>query len=521
MASLFLLANTSIGMAFVFFWFDLQVNFRTYLKETVTNSDTVLQAHTVSLTHSAIKANQQRTAKSFGYKLVPRPGDLISKGSMFVLGFYLAWAYYGEDTARLKGLATSILGRGTPGVIDNEPLRSQVLPTIMLGLLYFLVSEVLVQQAKLLWDDIRDYKLDKHRLGMNRRRALATGSMSLQEAVIHMPIRWVLGLMLAVTIDPDFFYLLLAVSVLQIIYEFMAKPLAGSKPLLWLVVVSLGLPMRFLAGALALGTDLFTFEFIVYAVLIYFVSLGSLVSWMVVEIDEKQAAGQLQAHLQDRPQAKFFQGNAGLRLQRWGLTASVLCGCLLATHVWSGPALETWLQSRTPVGNLTQYIFHAQELFQYLIALMSVALPAGVAGYMLQRPVGWLLNRLVPLTGIAPIRRKTNKTGLTGRKENIFGWLLALLVGCVVARAWNRELPEGAIALVVPILLLFLYERITYREFSLQNFSDNLPLVKKAWAAFLFDSTAHLRFKDVFALTTLVNSDSDRLRTYVAQFKKP
>jgi hypothetical protein len=280
--------------------------------------------------------------------------------------------------------------------------------------------------------------------------------------------------------------------------------------------VSAGLPLRFLAGLLALNTNIFRFEVIVYTVLIYFYSIGNLASWMIVEIDEKKAKNEIQEHLQDRKQAKLFVGEQGPRLQRWGLTAALVCGFLLVLYILVGASKDNAAKGMDNLLTYTSWLFHVSSLPGYLFALALVAVIAGVTGYFFQFPLGRLLERLIPIASSAPLRRKTtDKMNLTGNKERIMGPLIILLGVAVIILVWNRDLAAIMIALLLPIISLLLYEAITYQEYSFANLIRNLPLLKVMWTGFLFDATAGIRFSEVLMATVNANIDLGALRAAI------
>ncbi len=118
-------------------------------------------------------------------------------------------------------------------------------------LVWFVAQEVLVQQAKYQWNDLRDQERDRH-LPANQSRP--STSLSPSSTLIALLLgRWAMGLLLGVWLSPWCGLMLLALTLLQIVYELVAKPQSARWPLLSLLIVGLGAAGKFLGGALAAG----------------------------------------------------------------------------------------------------------------------------------------------------------------------------------------------------------------------------------------------------------------------------
>lgn len=162
--------------------------------------------------------------------LIPRPHSFLVNSILFGGGVFFAW---------LEGY------RG-------QHVSSQLkMPAWLFVLLWFLVQEVLVQQAKYMWNDIRDHERDQ-KIPANRIRPI-TQQLLATNTTIVMAGRWVFGLVLAGLLSPVLLTVVLMISSLQIVYELAAKPQAAARPTLPLFVVSAGAVLKFSAGALAIG----------------------------------------------------------------------------------------------------------------------------------------------------------------------------------------------------------------------------------------------------------------------------
>lgn len=118
-------------------------------------------------------------------------------------------------------------------------------------LLWFIAQEGLVQQAKYLWNDLRDQARDRA-LPANASRPYAQTPIT-HRTHLHLLARWGGGLLLGLWLAPACGALLLGLTLLQLLYERWAKPHAQRHPLAPLAIVGLGAAGKFLGGALAAG----------------------------------------------------------------------------------------------------------------------------------------------------------------------------------------------------------------------------------------------------------------------------
>ncbi len=123
--------------------------------------------------------------------------------------------------------------------------------TVLFVILWFCIQEGFVQQAKYMWNDVRDYDRDQH-LPANQNR-LVTRRPVTAVTYLLLILRWTVGLFLAWWLSPLCFALLLIMSTLQILYERWGKPYASRYPLLPLLIVGLGAGCKFGGGLLAAG----------------------------------------------------------------------------------------------------------------------------------------------------------------------------------------------------------------------------------------------------------------------------
>ncbi len=159
--------------------------------------------------------------------LLPRPHSFLANGAIFAAGLLFAW---------LEGFHSD---------------RAIGLPLWLFVLLWFIVQELLVQQAKYMWNDIRDHERDQH-VPANKVRPLARQPLTKLAPTI-MAGRWLAGVAIAIWLSPVLLALVLIITGLQVVYELWAKPHAGERPLLPLYVIGAGMVMKGIGGALAMG----------------------------------------------------------------------------------------------------------------------------------------------------------------------------------------------------------------------------------------------------------------------------
>jgi hypothetical protein len=229
-------------------------------------------------------------------------------GRIFWVGFLAPVLLGGLNDSRLAILNVLFRDRqdwwDTPGV----PL----LAVVALGLLLFLIFEVLLQQAAAIWSA--------------RRTARAGEAGGVPFAVPQIVLRWGMALALAYAIDRrGLLTLLLIATVYHLVNILLVQrgvvAGGGRLPLLKLLVDALGLPLRFAAGVMVWGNP--SWDFAAYAfmgVLVYFLALGLTADrW-------RKEAGALQ---EQDPSYKNYFLERGAYWRKVGLWAAFLSGVLL------------------------------------------------------------------------------------------------------------------------------------------------------------------------------------------------
>lgn len=180
--------------------------------------------------------------------LLPRPVDFLVKGVLsFVLGVGVALA-----EGYLAHQPDMLYTEGFRGVLGFHAPIHQMSPVVLV-LAWFFIQSFLVEQAKYTWNDIRDHQRDQE-IPLNRHRPLAQRPIT-RSTWIMLGLRWGGGLALAFLLDRGLFTIVLYLSLLQVIYEFGAKPASGRYPTLVLFVAAGAGTLRFFGGAMAVGAE--------------------------------------------------------------------------------------------------------------------------------------------------------------------------------------------------------------------------------------------------------------------------
>lgn len=193
--------------------------------------------------------------------------------------------------------------------------------------LWFFIQEGLVQQAKYMWNDVRDQDRDRH-LPANQYRIVARKPVTAVTYLILI-LRWVTGLFLAYWLSPLCFILLLIISMLQIIYECWGKPYASRYPLLPLLIVGLGAGCKLGGGLLAAGWPPTTSSFWLLIIGMIGIGLGYGATLWRVEAEYLHVR-QLSWR---RGQSAYFWINGRFYL-RVGTVISLIAGIILLIMNW-------------------------------------------------------------------------------------------------------------------------------------------------------------------------------------------
>lgn len=141
----------------------------------------------------SLKVNGNTNSSRSIYKavmavLLPREWDFVAKCFFFIFGLDTALILIGIPNDTIMGLPYSHLQLINALFGTNYWNNISVVPNwaiIALCLTYFFVEEVLLQQSKYIWDDIRG-KDDDKKLGHNQDRAITSGLLPISGAIRQM-----------------------------------------------------------------------------------------------------------------------------------------------------------------------------------------------------------------------------------------------------------------------------------------------------------------------------------------------
>ena len=197
--------------------------------------------------------------------VLPRPLGLVHKGIFFWCGFVIAYPLFAA----------------TQSVPDADLL----VPFLWRGLVFFFALEILLQQAKFLWNDLRDRSTDKL-LALHSERLQLSNIVSERIAVFHILVRWGGALVLGGFLSRDFLLVLLLISAHQLLYEWVIKLRAGRHPIVFHVFLCFNLPLRVISGFLCffdISTVLSLPVLMITLFVFYLLSWSSLSNQAVIE----------------------------------------------------------------------------------------------------------------------------------------------------------------------------------------------------------------------------------------------
>lgn len=394
--------------------------------------------------------------------IIPRPWDIIAKGPHFWYGFFSAYIFYGINNSKaLQSIS----------VLFNAKVASRVNigQIIFFGVLFFFLEEVLLQQAKLLWDDIRDVQRD-NKLPLNKNRAFVSGLLSEKQAILNIGLRLLLAFTAGFLLGGMVIVLFFGVILLhQALYVLWAKPRAKKHPILLLFMLSPNTTLRFLSGFILI-TGFNTIDIpltMVLSIAFYQSMANSALLWRIeVEHLKKQDEP---AFL--RPQSLFFLQN-GKRVQLFALIGSLL---VLVGLLYYVSYLPRFLLS----GLLFQrYTLSTFVLFFVVIFLTSLLSAVGEKLiYNLKNllvPLVWHRRELVKKIFVSVIYAIGNAMMFLGG----FSFIIALFIN-------NEKMFFLGFASYL-VGQIFVYENMDFLDYTLARIKKQVSVFLKILPVFLF-----------------------------------
>ncbi len=425
--------------------------------------------------------------------VAPRPLDFIAKGPKFWYGFLVGLVALGPGPGRVA-LSNELFAGGGPAWAAAAPVPLWTIG--WLGLLFFIVEELLLQQAKLLWDDVRDHERDRG-IPWYGDRGVASGLLSLRGAVFNLILRVLAAFVLAFVLGGPGLVVLFAVILLhQGLYAYWGKPRAAEHPLLLLAILSFSWPLRVLAGVIAIAGNRWPVAPVILVLLIfYFYSFAVMAAQWKMEAEHGRKAG---ATVLNRLQHGYYLKN-GRFWQRYGfLCATVLALALIvvegAARVCSGSDLVlNWYGSCGGNGVIVRYA--SPNTGQLVAAGLGAIIMAVFCGMAVQGVVRTVLK------GTRQGRRGAGDFVQLIRTPAVVALAVAAVSLVVIALSRDSALTLFWAILCLNVASLVALEGLTYPEYRYEPLRRSLPVIVRAWGAFLLRSRRAMSLGALIALT--------------------
>lgn len=409
------------------------------------------------------------------FLLLPRPGDFVTKTWLFAAGVAAGlwiggWVY----NNRIADLFV---------VNDYNAARSKWM-IFAFAVCWFLVQELIIQQAKYAWNDLRDLNQDANVPG-KKERAITHGAHNPALVAGMVIVRFALGLLLGYLLDARLFAILLIILIVQIFYELWVKPNAARAPAVASVVIALGSAIRFISGALAVS-DHVALPITLLTGFFFFFGLGYIAKYWLIEAEYNQKNG---LKYPPRPQSDFFVRH-GLRWQHYGFIGMLLFAVLfwVERYLYIERGLDglAWLKTAAPgLG---------REPLSFLLSLLASLLLVGALSALLYKPLSGALLAL--------------------NRIKILPLLMAAVVvaGLALARINPQITPVYALVglalMLIAVLILVSYENMTYEQYLMVHMRANARYIAQLWFVYLFSASSKLTFKSLVLLSGLLMNES-------------
>lgn len=424
--------------------------------------------------------------------VAPRPLDFMAKGPKFWYGFLVGLVVVGLAPERVA-LSNWLFGGGREAWAAGE--RVPLWAVLLLGLLFFMAEELLLQQAKLLWDDVRDYERDRG-ISWYRDRALAGGFLSLRGAVFNLVLRICAAFVLALVLGGSALLILfIGILLHQALYAVWAKPRAAEHPLLLLVILSLSWPLRVLAGVIAVAGGRWLVTPVILVLLVfYFYSFAVMAAQWKMESEHGRKGGAVLERLQHG----YFL-DKGLFWQRYGFSCAIGITLVLivaegAVRVCSSAGLVwRWYGVCGGSGDMVRYAAPGLgQLLGFGLVVVVMAVACGVAAQ-------GILRRLKE-------RERPGQRGSGSVVHLLRRPAVAILAPAAILLAGSGLGSGSALYLFWAILCLNVasyvaLEGLTYPEYRYEPLRRSLPVIVRAWGSFLLRSRSEMNLGSLIALT--------------------
>lgn len=423
-------------------------------------------------------------------QFIPRPVDFYTKTWLFAAGMLAAgWSQGWSFNPRIADLFS------TPKTVASGVMPGWTI--FAFALCWYLVQELIVQQAKYAWNDLRDRKIDRVLSG-KQDRAVAASNAGARELAAFILLRLAFGFALGYLLDFRLFVILAVLMVIQVFYELYVKPNAGRHPQLATTVVALGPPLRFLSGALAVSATL-SLHFTLLAAIFFFFGVGYIAKYWKIEAENCRKLGKAYP---PRPQSDFFIGDRGANWQHFGLVAMLLTSLLFLlgglSCAWpDGCALSQAEQALRglPLPYPATFIFFS-VLVTALLALLTLPVYKKLARAILfiWRRKGWFIFSLAALALVSAILTTAHIS-----PQPTLVWI-------------------GAIFLICSYLSIGTYEDMDYDQYLLVHLKKNARVIAGLWFVYFSQANTGITLAALTHLSIkLANANLEQVKDDLVQ----
>lgn len=406
--------------------------------------------------------------------LIPRPFDFITKTWLFVIGMTaMLWENGPVFNPKIWKL-----------FITQSTTSPPLWTAIAFAFCWYGIQEGIVQQAKYIWNDIRDRRVDQY-FDVKRRRAIASGVISLRGAIVQLFVRWLGGLLLGALLDYRLFWLLLTISIVHILYELWAKPNGATRPVPALILVALGSPLRVLGGALSVSDGYLNLRGILLITTFFFFGIGCIANFWKIEAEHRKTQ---KSSISPRPQSEYFH-KKGLLWQHFGFSGTFVCAMILSID--SLLCFRYHLCLNSALGLLfKQFHLNIPSGLEAGIGILIVAMGTFVITWLIWKPLtkvlGCFSNRSLIIKVIV---------------------LIATIFPFMYYARFNRNTIYISIILALSVVAFTSYEHMDYNQYMFVYLRKNWRVIKNLWFIYLFDANSGISFLRLLRMTVALSQN--------------
>lgn len=425
----------------------------------------------------------------FGKIILPRQRSLMGKGFFYFSTGVLISSLYGYLIPR-PDLHRAMF---SPYTSSSLYLGAAAYITF-----WFFIQEILIQQAKYLWNDIRDRKYDSS-LPANDDRIGTKSNYKLLK--YHFLIRLLLGFVLAYILSEQLFLLSLFIICLQVIYEFFGKTVSNRYPVITLFIVAPGSAIRLLSGFLAAGWLLSNPNLILYFSLVFIIGIIYVIGYWKAEAE----------FLQDENK-EFHRGQSAYFLKRgdsW-ISSAILAGFLIYVILLYEIDISILVNILKPLGN-------SFTLFHPIVYILIAAIWSGMI-YFIYWTVSSTFRKLGKLSEIRREQLSRIKPRYL-KKKHIFVMLIVIislyLQWIYPPSILNNpdELVSVNIIFITLIMIFFFHSDSNYEKYAFKHTANNFRLVGRLFSNYFFNANSSVGIIEL--LTLMIQSFSKDIEPLV------